>query len=150
MKNGINTGQFRVKTESLGNGWKNSSPIFINTKTRLANMKMNGQKWKTEQIRTGRPFFTLALLLLVMRAFRCCPAGATSDPGGPTAPAVPHCAGHSAARTLSCTGRLYKEKRRGCGRPYVKQVAPAASCLEAVPHWRTSCKLTEPCMVLHG
>jgi hypothetical protein len=33
MKKGINTGQFRVKTESRGNGRKNSSPISINTET---------------------------------------------------------------------------------------------------------------------
>jgi hypothetical protein len=33
MKNGINTGQFLVKTGSRGNGQKNPSPIFVNTKT---------------------------------------------------------------------------------------------------------------------
>jgi hypothetical protein len=33
MKNGINTGQFRVKTESCGNGRKNPSPISVNTET---------------------------------------------------------------------------------------------------------------------
>jgi hypothetical protein len=34
MKNGINTGQFRVKTGSRGNGQKNPSPISVNTETK--------------------------------------------------------------------------------------------------------------------
>jgi hypothetical protein len=33
MKDGINTGQFRVKTGSRENGRKNSSPISVNTET---------------------------------------------------------------------------------------------------------------------
>jgi hypothetical protein len=33
MKNGINMGQFRVKTGSNINGWKNLSPISVNTET---------------------------------------------------------------------------------------------------------------------
>jgi hypothetical protein len=33
MKKRINTGQFRVKTGSRGNGRKNPSPISINTET---------------------------------------------------------------------------------------------------------------------
>jgi hypothetical protein len=50
MKNGINTGQFRVETGSRGNGRKNPSPISVNTETGPANTETNGQKWKTERV----------------------------------------------------------------------------------------------------
>jgi hypothetical protein len=46
MKNRINTGQFRVKTGSCGNGRKNPSPISVNTE--MGPRKYGNKRTKVE------------------------------------------------------------------------------------------------------
>jgi hypothetical protein len=51
MKNGINTGQIRMKTGSHGNGRKNPSPVSVNTE--MGSYKYGNGQNKVEN-ETGR------------------------------------------------------------------------------------------------